>query len=87
MTAFDCREQIAYLAYRFDDTTEPGERGRGDYLQLAEDVLTLVIAQPGNLPEVLRLLADHAADGDGAPGGEPGRPVRCLADPLGSSPA
>lgn len=57
---FSLREQVGYLAYRFDDTHHH-DRRRVDYLSLADDILTIVIGNPANRGQLLDLLTPPPA--------------------------
>ncbi len=50
------RDQVGYLAFRFDDT-HPWPRCRGDYLDLADAILDLLTDGADNRAEVRAILA------------------------------
>ncbi len=51
------RDQIGYLAFRFDDT-HPHPRRRRDYLDFADELIGLVLADRENRPQVLTILSE-----------------------------
>ena len=59
MSPLPLREQVGYLAFRFDDT-HPAPRRRRDYLDLADEIL-LVLALQDNRTELAELIdTSHA---------------------------